>query len=402
MADNHVSETVLVTGGTGYLAGWVIAGLLQRGYRVRTTVRSVDKAQQVRDAVSEQAGGQAAGTIEFVAADLLGDEGWDRAIAGADHVLHTASPMPFGAGVDLVTTAREGTRRVLAAAARAGVRRAVLTSSGVAADTGDPDTPATETTWTTQSGTPVRAYPDSKILAERDAWDLAATTGLELAAVLPTFMQGPMLGTMNRPGTVEIIRRLLAGRIPAVPNIGWNVVDVRDIAELHILAMTSPAAAGQRFLGSGTSCGTATSPASSARGSRTKPPRSPRAPCLTSSSSCLRGGTRRWRCCAPNSAASGSSTAARHVLSSAGIPAPPNRRSSTPPPRSSPNHERASGSPEMIVLMPGQRQAARRRRRVECQSVCPGVGRNADTWWPVDEDLQATTQSRARPNQTAG
>lgn len=118
--------------------------------------------------------------------------------------------------------------------------------------TGDPATPATETTWTAPSGTPVRACPDSKILAERDAWDLAAATGLELTAVLPTFMQGPTLGTANRPGTVEVIRRLLAREIPAVPNIGWNIVDVRDIAELHILAMTSPAAAGQRFLGSGT------------------------------------------------------------------------------------------------------------------------------------------------------
>jgi dihydroflavonol-4-reductase len=251
MTDSRHAETVLVTGGTGYLAGWVIAGLLQRGYQVRTTVRSLDKAQQVRDAVSEQAGGQAAGTIEFAAADLLGDEGWDVAAAGADYVLHTASPMPFGSDVDLIATAREGTRRVLGAAARAGVRRAVLTSSGVTADTGDPGTPATEATWTAPSGTPVRAYPDSKILAERDAWDLAAATGLELTTVLPTFMQGPMLGPPDRPGTVEIIRRLLDGKIPAVPNIGWNVVDVRDIAELHILAMTSPAAAGQRFLGSG-------------------------------------------------------------------------------------------------------------------------------------------------------
>ncbi|MEZ0094483.1 NAD-dependent epimerase/dehydratase family protein [Streptacidiphilus sp. EB129] len=251
MTDSNVGETVLVTGGTGYLAGWVIAGLLQRGYRVRTTVRSLDRAQQVRDAVSEQAGGQAAGAIEFAAADLLSDDGWDEATAGADYVLHTASPMPFGPGVDLITTAREGTRRVLGAAARAGVGRAVFTSSGVTADTGDPDTPATETTWTVPSGTTVRAYPDSKILAERDAWDLATATGLELTAVLPTFMQGPMLGS-SRPGTVEIIRRLLAREIPAVPNIGWNVVDVRDIAELHILAMTSPAAAGQRYLGSGT------------------------------------------------------------------------------------------------------------------------------------------------------
>jgi nucleoside-diphosphate-sugar epimerase len=251
MSNSYADETVLVTGGTGYLASWVIAGLLHRGYRVRTTVRGLDKAGQVRAAVSEQAGGGAADLVEFSAVDLLRDDGWDEAAAGADYVLHTASPMPFGSGVDLVTTAREGTRRVLGAAARAGVRRAVLTSSGVTADTGDPHTPATETTWTAPSGNPVRAYPDSKILAERDAWDLAAATGLELTAVLPTFMQGPVLGTPNRPGTVDIIRRLLDGQIPAVPNIGWNVVDVRDIAELHILAMTSPAAAGQRFLGGG-------------------------------------------------------------------------------------------------------------------------------------------------------
>ncbi|NYI92306.1 nucleoside-diphosphate-sugar epimerase [Amycolatopsis endophytica] len=132
----------------------------------------------------------------------------------------------------------------------------MLTASGVAADTLDSDTPATEATWTEAtwtepSGTPVRAYPDSKILAERDAWELADATGLDLTAVLPTFMQGPMLGTPDRSGTFEVIRRVIEGGIPALPNIGWNVVDVRDIAELHILAMTSPAAAGQRFLGSG-------------------------------------------------------------------------------------------------------------------------------------------------------
>ncbi|WP_327070780.1 NAD-dependent epimerase/dehydratase family protein [Kitasatospora sp. NBC_01302] len=100
--------------------------------------------------------------------------------------------------MDLITTAREGTRRVLGAAALAGVRRAAFTSSGVTADTGAPDTPATETTWTTPSGTLVRACPDSKILAERDAWDLAAATGIEPTAVLQTFVQGPMLGTAIR------------------------------------------------------------------------------------------------------------------------------------------------------------------------------------------------------------
>ncbi|MCP2169179.1 NAD-dependent epimerase/dehydratase family protein [Goodfellowiella coeruleoviolacea] len=251
MSDEHAGETVLVTGGTGYLAGWVISGLLQRGYRVRTTVRGLDKAEQVRAAVGEQAGGPAAGAVEFAAVDLLRDDGWDQAVTGVDYVLHTASPTPFSSDGDLITTAREGTRRVLGAAARAGVKRAVLTSSGVTADTGDSATAATEAVWTAPAGTPHRAYPDSKILAERDAWDLAAATGLELTAVLPTFMQGPMLGASIRPGTIEVIRRLLTREIPAVPNVGWNIVDVRDIAELHILAMTSPAAAGQRFLGSG-------------------------------------------------------------------------------------------------------------------------------------------------------
>jgi dihydroflavonol-4-reductase len=251
MAGTHGGETVLVTGGTGYLAGWVMASLLQRGYQVCTTVRSLGKAQQVRTAVSEQAGEEAAGSIHFTAADLLAGDGWDQAATGADYVLHTASPLGFHPGEDLIRTAREGIRHVLGAAARAGVRRAVFTSSAVTAVTGDPDTPATETVQAAPSGIPVRAYNDSKILAERDAWNLAAQTGLELSAVLPTFMQGPMLGAPNRQGSVEIIRRLLAGTVPAVPNVGWNVVDVRDVAELHILAMTSPAAAGQRFLASG-------------------------------------------------------------------------------------------------------------------------------------------------------
>lgn len=251
MTHNNVGETVLVTGGTGYLAGWVIAGLLQRGYRVRTTVRSLGKAEKVREAVSGCAGQEAAGGVEFAVADLLSDEGWDRAFEGAHYVIHTASPMPFSTGVDLIKTAREGTRRVLGAAARAGVKRAVLTSSGHTAGAGDSGTPVTETTYAEPSGTPQRAYPDSKILAERDAWELAGATGLELSAVLPTFMQGPPLGALNGTGTTVVIRRLLNGEMPAVPNIGWNVVDVRDVAELHILVMTSPAAAGQRFLASG-------------------------------------------------------------------------------------------------------------------------------------------------------
>src|SRR5450755_1753192 len=125
MTGSHVGETVLVTGGTGYLAGWVIAGLLQRGYRVRTTVRSLDKAQQVRDAVSEQSGGQAVGAIEFAAADLLSDDGWDRATAGADHVLHTASPWapPPAPGSGVPCSPRPASRLASAARTRPRSRR---------------------------------------------------------------------------------------------------------------------------------------------------------------------------------------------------------------------------------------------------------------------------------------
>jgi len=244
--------TVLVTGGTGYLAGWVIARLLERGYRVRTTVRDLGRAEQVREAVGGRVGREAAGGIEFAVADLLGDEGWDEACEGVHHVLHTASPMPFDTGVDHIRTAREGVRRVLGAAARAGVKRAVLTSSGTTAGAGDSGTPVTEAMFAEPSGTPQRVYPDSKIFAERDAWELAGVTGLELSAVLPTFMQGPPLGMRSGTGTTVVIRRLLAREMPAVPNLGWNVVDVRDVADLHLLVMTSPTAAGERYLASGT------------------------------------------------------------------------------------------------------------------------------------------------------
>jgi dihydroflavonol-4-reductase len=243
--------TVLVTGGTGYLAAWVIAGLLRRGYRVRTTVRRPGKADQVRAAVGEQAGPEGVAGIEFAVADLLADDGWDEAVKGAGYVLHIASPLGTVPGQDPVRTAREGVRRVLGAAGRAGVRRAVFTSSGVTVIPPSPDHVADETVWATPSDRPADAYNASKILAERDAWELAAASGLELAAVLPTFIQGPVLGQPGQAGSVEVVRRLLDGGLPAIPNIGWNIVDVRDLAELHILAMTAPEAAGQRLLGAG-------------------------------------------------------------------------------------------------------------------------------------------------------
>ncbi len=252
MSSEHHDTTVVVTGGTGYLAGWVITGLLERGYQVRATVRNPSRGEHFREVIGARTSEAIAASLELVSADLLEDEGWNSALAGAEYVVHTASPTPFDAGADLIKTAREGTRRVLAAAARADVRRTVLTSSGVTAVPDDPETPATEAVRSTPFHDAAHAYPDSKILAEQDAWEIASATGLELTAVLPTFMQGPPVGDAGRSGTIDVIRRLLSGKLPALPRIGWNVVDVRDVAQLHILAMTNASAAGERFLGSGT------------------------------------------------------------------------------------------------------------------------------------------------------
>ncbi|GAA1862623.1 aldehyde reductase [Pseudonocardia ailaonensis] len=250
MAGSSPSGTVLVTGATGYLAGWVIVELLDRGYRVRGTVRDVDRAEPARRAIVSRSTGP--GELELVRADLLDDEGWADAVRGVDAVLHTASPMPFDATADLIVSAREGTRRVLTAAARADVRRVVFTSSGVTANPADPADTATEEMWAEPSGRPAHAYPDSKIHAEKLAWELADELGLQLTAVLPSFMQGPPVGEPGRAGTIDVVRRLLDGAMPALPRLGWNIVDVRDEARLHVLALENPISIGRRYHGSGT------------------------------------------------------------------------------------------------------------------------------------------------------
>ncbi len=242
---------VLVTGGTGFLGSYCIAALLDAGYRVRTTVRSLDRADALRTTLSE---GRDASCVEVVAADLTSDEGWDAAVSGCDYVLHVASPFPEGVPKDpdeLIVPARQGALRVLAAAARAGVKRVVLTSSFAAIGYGHPsrDQPFTEADWTNLSGPiPVAPYPTSKTLAERAAWDfVAGHPDLELAVVNPVAILGPPLGK-HRGTSVQIIDRLLGG-LPGVPRVTFGVVDVRDVADLHLRAMTHPAAAGERFLG---------------------------------------------------------------------------------------------------------------------------------------------------------
>ncbi|TCK21529.1 NAD-dependent epimerase/dehydratase family protein [Pseudonocardia endophytica] len=241
--------TVLVTGGTGFVASWCVRALLERGETVRTTVRDLGREPRVRAAV-----GEPGDRLEVVAAELLADDGWAEAMKGCTRVLHVASPMAAGDPADpeeLIAPAREGAVRVLRAAADAGVPRVVMTSSCAAATPppgteGDVD----ERLWTDPEQAGLDTYRRSKVLAERAAWDAAAGFGgTTLTTVLPGAVFGPILSPDGR-GSVEVIGRLLRG-MPGAPRIGLNVVDVRDVADLHVRAAFAPEAAGQRYIAVG-------------------------------------------------------------------------------------------------------------------------------------------------------
>ncbi|GAB3570989.1 aldehyde reductase [Amycolatopsis endophytica] len=248
---------VLVTGGSGFVAGHCILRLLEHGYTVRTTVRSRSREADVRAAL-EAAGMHRGDALSFVEADLTRDDGWGAAMRGADFVLHVASPVHTDAVADehaIIGPAREGTLRVLRAATAAGVKRVVLTSAfhAVGYGHGHVDRVFTEDDWSPVDGPGVDAYGRSKILAERAAWDFVrdAGNGMELTTILPIAVMGPVLGRDVR-GANQIIQRSLNGQLPGYPNMYVPIVDVRDVAAAHVAAMTAPDAAGQRFLvGSG-------------------------------------------------------------------------------------------------------------------------------------------------------
>ncbi len=246
-----MSTKVLVTGGSGYLGTRLIAGLLRDGREVRTTVRSLEGETGVRAAVRR--GGVDDTGLELVAADLTSDDGWPAALEGVEEVHHVASPIPSAQPKDpdeLIVPARQGTVRVLTAARDAGVRRVVLTSSFAAvgyspkavrdyteADWTDPDTP----------GLP--PYPRSKAIAERAAWEFIESEGgdTELVVVNPTFIAGPSLVPSLR-STLSYFKAIIEGTMPALPRQRFGIVDVRDVADAHISAMATPAAAGKRYL----------------------------------------------------------------------------------------------------------------------------------------------------------
>jgi nucleoside-diphosphate-sugar epimerase len=244
---------ILVTGGSGFIAGHTIVQLLNAGHRVRATVRDLKRESEVR-AMVRQGGAQAGDRLSFFAADLRSDAGWAAAVADCDYVLHVASPFPAYVPEhedELIVPAREGALRVLRAARDARVRRVVLTSSFAAIGYGHPpqSTPFNETNWSDPTGSDVTAYVKSKTLAERAAWDFIAREGrdLELSVINPVAVFGPVLGP-DYSTSVLLIQRLMSGAVPGSPRLSFGVVDVRDVADLHIRAMTHSAAKGERFL----------------------------------------------------------------------------------------------------------------------------------------------------------
>lgn len=246
-------KTVLVTGGSGFLGGWCVVELLNRGHRVRTTVRDLSREPQVRRGIGRQV--DAGERLEVLAADLTEDAGWDEAARGCDFVLHVASPFPPKQPRDpdeLIVPARDGTLRVLRAALSAGAERVVVTSSVAAIGGGrKSQDPLTEEDWTDLGSPGLSPYVRSKTLAERAAWDFVGEAGERerVAVVNPGAIIGPVLGP-DRSFSLEAIERLLKG-MPGVPRIGFSFVDVRDVADLQIRAMTSPAAAGRRLIAVG-------------------------------------------------------------------------------------------------------------------------------------------------------
>jgi len=245
--------TVLVTGGSGFVASHCIVQLLAAGHAVRTTVRKLQREPSVR-AMIQEGGADDPGRLSFFEADLERDTGWAEAARGCDYVLHVASPFPPGIPRDeneLIIPAREGTLRVLRASRDAGVRRVVLTSSFASVGYGHaPQTaPFDETAWTNPSGADVMPYVKSKTLAERAAWEFIETEGraLELSVVNPVGVFGPVLAD-DYSTSILLVKRLLDGALPGCPKLHFGVVDVRDVADLHLRAMTSTQAKGERFL----------------------------------------------------------------------------------------------------------------------------------------------------------
>ena len=242
-----MAERVLVTGISGYIGQHCAAELLNQGFEVVGTVRSKSKADATTSAIAAVA---PVDGLTFAEADLLRDKGWDDAMSGCAYVLHVASPFVFSEPKDeneMIKPAVEGTRRVVKAAQKAGVRRMVLTSSTFAMIAGKATGRYGPDSWS-DTNSNIGAYAKSKTLAEKAAWEAVTDGDMELTVINPGAVYGPSLGSEVSGESLTFMRDIIGGKMPMVPDIAMGMVDVRDIARLHVAAMTTAGAAGQRFI----------------------------------------------------------------------------------------------------------------------------------------------------------
>lgn len=244
--------TVLVTGGSGYIAGFTIRQLIAEGWTVRTTIRSLTKEQQVRDILDVDNS-----KLSFFAADLTDDAGWAEAMAGCTHVAHLASPIPGASPKDeneLIIPARDGALRALRFAKEAGVQRVVLTSSmaAIAYGVGRGEYTFSEKDWTNLDHPDVYPYVKSKTIAEREArnWMDANGGDMEFCTINPSMVLGPILSP-DFSTSIEAVKKMMDGSFPGAPDLGFCVVDVRDVADIHVRALTAPDLDGERFFAAG-------------------------------------------------------------------------------------------------------------------------------------------------------
>jgi dihydroflavonol-4-reductase len=247
-----MTKTVLVSGGSGYIAGFIIQQLLAEGWTVHTTVRNLAREATVRPLL-----GGTPETLKFFAADLTADAGWAEAMAGCSHVAHVASPLSNEAPKhedDLIVPAREGVLRALRFAKAAGAVRFVQTSSvaAIAYGHGSGYHHLTEADWTDVNSPDAYAYVKSKTIAERAArdWMAANGAGMEFCTINPAAVLGPVMSN-DFSASIEVVKQLITGALPGCPDLGFGIVDVRDLADLHVRALVEPGLDGERFIASG-------------------------------------------------------------------------------------------------------------------------------------------------------
>ena len=245
-------EKVLVTGASGFIAEHCIIELLKNGYSVKGSLRTMNREQEVRDAVKTETDDT---KLEFCKLDLLEDDGWEDAMWDCDYLMHVASPFVIEDPKDeneLIKPAKEGTLRALNAAKKAGIKRVVLTSSVAAVNSHMMSGTSDHTTWTDINSKYVTPYQKSKTIAEKAAWDFYnsqdSSNRLELAVINPGGVMGPQLGNDLGGASTQIVSQLISGKFPMIPALSFPFIDVRDVAILHLKAMTTPDADGKRFI----------------------------------------------------------------------------------------------------------------------------------------------------------